>query len=247
MKKRFSLINYYTNHPDPDPPAGAAAVRPLTQTRAVGRWQEEKDKEECWPYVLGVAAPPEDDIISYKDYRNDAVWQALAKIAEKRGVDVQVRDFKERKDELLGSCVNDLFTILINELVPNWYKPRVLAHELAHFQLHKNIHVAAYRNDVIYYLNIELEANKFAERLLRFVKYRLPKPQLPPGYISINTAEGWNELVRKREEEAALERSKHLMYHPEDASNEAELDFVHTIKRIAQEITKEAESVKEAA
>jgi hypothetical protein len=243
---KLKLVIENTKHPDPDPPAGAAAIRPFTKTKAVGRWQGENDNIESWPYVLGVAAPPEDDIISYSDYRKDLVWQALAKIAEKRGVDIQVRDFKERKDELLGICVNDLFAILINELVPNWYKPRVLAHELAHFQLHKNLNVAAYRNDVIYYLNIELEAKKFAERLLRFVRHRLPKPQLPPGYKSINTSEGWNELARRREEEA-LERSKHLMYHPEDASNEAELDFVHTIQRIAQGITKEAERVKEAA
>lgn len=205
MKKKFSLINYYTKPPDPDPPAGAAAVRPLTQTRAVGRWQNKKGKrerEEGWPVVLGIVKPPEDDVWSYKDYRNDRVWQRLAKIAEKRGIKIVVSKFEFCGDTTLGFCSISEWIIVNNEEVPNWYKPFVLAHELAHFKLHGDMDHERYINDPYYRGDIEQEAEIFKQRLYSFTLNRLPKPELPPGYKSIDTAEGWNEMVRKREEEA---------------------------------------------
>jgi Zn-dependent peptidase ImmA (M78 family) len=144
-------------------------------------------------------------LFSYSDYRKDKVWQALERIANRRGIKIVVGNFKKHRDTILGFCVNEGFTVLINEPVPNFYKPSVLAHELAHCQLHGDLDMDAYISDSELQNAVEQEAEGFAKRLLRFVKSRLPKPQPPPGYKSINTAEGWNELARRTREKQAME------------------------------------------
>lgn len=134
-----------------------------------------------WPTILGVIAPPEDDFWSYSDYRKDRVWQALEKIARKRGIQIDVIDFKTEfgvEDEALGFYINR--HIVINKRVPNWYKPNVLAHELAHHQLHRDkLDMVAYLKKGAYYMKVEQEAQKFAERLIQFIKHRIsPQPKI---------------------------------------------------------------------
>lgn len=197
---RESLISN-THNPDPRPPAGAAAVKPYAITEAVGGGYLAM---AAWPTVLGIKAPPEDDVWSYSDYRKDKIWQALERIAKRRGIKIMVCNFEKYRDTVLGFCVNEELTIVINERVPNRHKPVVLAHELAHFKLHGNLDRVAYMKDDSYHNEIEREAERFAKRLRRFIRKRLPKPQLPPGYKSINTVEGWNELARRTREKKSL-------------------------------------------
>ncbi|ACV64381.1 protein of unknown function DUF955 [Desulfofarcimen acetoxidans DSM 771] len=185
-----------------------------------------------WPKVLGVAAPPEDDFWSYGDYRKDAMWQALESMAKKRGVKVLVKHFGSKKDRVLGLYYNNgkgLDYIFINKLLPNWYKPTVLAHELAHYKLHKNIlDITAYESNQKYRTEIEEQADKFGERLRRFLGHIL-FPPIKPSEKSINTSEGWNAQANKRREKMneIHKRILHLMQHLEDATPE-ELEIIRT-------------------
>ncbi len=140
-----------------------------------------------WPWRLGFVCPPEDNCWSYKDYRRDIVWRALFKIARRRGVKVYVIDFGPySRDYYMGLWVRkgSCEVILINRLVPNLYKPKVLAHELAHHQLHRdtpslrpNYGQNNFAASAAYELHkeaIEQEADRFADRLLKFTVRHLP-------------------------------------------------------------------------
>ena len=117
--------------------------------------------------VLGVVASPEDDVWSYSDYRKDKVWQALESIAAKRGINVSVVDMdpKYHIESVLAKTGDIIDMIIINNLVPNWHKPILLAHKLGR---------AVYKNRGACHSIIDREADRFGERLIRFIKRRLP-------------------------------------------------------------------------
>jgi|LSQX01.1.fsa_nt_gb Zn-dependent peptidase ImmA (M78 family) len=74
--------------------------------------------------------------------------------------------------------IKDRPVIFIDDNIPNAFKFEVLAHELAHYQLHNNKHsycfnTAKYLADKHYRDTVEAEANAFAERLIRYVRFKL--------------------------------------------------------------------------
>lgn len=143
-------------------------------------------------FVLGIKKYPEDNFWDHKDYRDNRKWQMLYHIAKRNGIKVYVRELSPlNKDTVLGfyqtSADKQVDAIVINRLVPNYYKPDVLAHELAHFKLHKKINRRLLQReymseedeikDLLYtgYLKRrqEGEADMFANRLLRMISRRV--------------------------------------------------------------------------
>lgn len=143
-------------------------------------------------FVLGIKKYPEDNFWDYKDYRDNRKWQILYDIAKRNGIKVYVRALSPlNRDILLGfyqtSADKQVDAIVINRQVPNYYKPDVLAHELAHFKLHKKLNRKSLQReylseedeikDLLYsgYLKRrqEEEADMFANRLLRMISKRV--------------------------------------------------------------------------
>lgn len=137
---------------------------------------------------------PRDDFWALKDVNECRMWSALSGLAQKNNIKVKVVDFKE----VLGAeenTINGLILsikgkthIFIDDRVPNAFKFKILAHELAHFQLHNSkpsycFNTAEYLKDKFYRRAVEMEADAFAERLIRFVRYKLNSR----GMLSGNT------------------------------------------------------------
>lgn len=99
-----------------------------------------KENNSRLPIVLGIKKFPEDNFWDYKDYRDNHMWKLLIKLARKRGIKVYVKEFGSiSKYFIRGRYVRNgsIDVILINQELPNWYKPITLAHELAHYVLHR--------------------------------------------------------------------------------------------------------------
>jgi hypothetical protein len=145
-------------------------------------------QEEGLPTRLGIKAFPEDDFWSFKDHRNDRVWQALLRIARKNGIKVYVRELTGiEKIIVRGKYIkkgsNEI--IIINSDVPNWWKPRVLAHEIAHYKLHHDLPVLDEMLSTLdqsdrlviklYQQIIEEDADKYGSRLIKHIKWLINK------------------------------------------------------------------------
>ncbi|NLA12397.1 MAG: ImmA/IrrE family metallo-endopeptidase [Firmicutes bacterium] len=118
-----------------------------------------------------------------KDFTECAMWGALSGLALKRNILLEVVNFKEKigtKGKINGVIVGieGEFYILIDDRVPNDFKFEVLAHELAHYQLHHSkapsrFNVTKYLKDKDYRRSVEAEADEFAERLISYVRHRM--------------------------------------------------------------------------
>ncbi|KKM11205.1 hypothetical protein SY88_09685 [Clostridiales bacterium PH28_bin88] len=120
---------------------------------------------------LGIDTWPDREDSS--DYREWPIRQHLNRITMKRGMKVVVEAFPpETKERYLGLISPD-GTIYINEDVPNWFKPFVLAHELGHLQLHANLDMTLYYSDKQMQRRVEAEADAFSKRLYKWVRWRM--------------------------------------------------------------------------
>lgn len=151
MKKGF-------NKPDPDGPGGAGAfcIRRCDYMSAISF------KE--WP---------RDGFHDYKDVEESKLWQALKEIAIGRGIKLVIDDFPEN-NTFAGFIsrvrASSEFVIVINDRVPNVYKPLVLAHELAHHQLHRNVLGIEHMGNSLIRDRYEQEADNLANRLISYLK-----------------------------------------------------------------------------
>lgn len=109
-------------------------------------------------------------------------YEALLTLAKKRGIYVTVRPMPGP----LQGKIRGLYAHNTGEVLPEiedliWLdadltlkeKVCVLAHELAHYQLHKDKLPAYYWTDREFHKQIETETDRFAQRLLSYVKRRL--------------------------------------------------------------------------
>lgn len=106
------------------------------------------------------------------------IYQALLGIAERHGIHVAERTFPAAGVDFNGLYVHlkGFNLILINKDKPQEKKNFVLAHELAHYQLHRDILDMAFYNSNRYYRDfVEDEADRFAYRLLGFLSMRLER------------------------------------------------------------------------
>lgn len=143
--------------------------------------------------VLGIKAYPQDNFFDYKDYRDNRYWQIILKMARRRDIKVIVRELGEnyRDNKIAFRSTNGTTeTIVINSRVPNWYKPKVLAYELAEIIIHRkekeHSQIDIYNADTEqilkeyllkkYYEDItELEVEKFACRIYRVVDMQVKR------------------------------------------------------------------------
>lgn len=107
-----------------------------------------------------------------------SVYQELLKIAKRRHIRVIEESLPEELvffNGIFAHCL-DMDMIVINKDKPWKEKEFTLAHELGHYQLHRlTVDLAYYEADNDYHNFIEDEANRFANRLLAFLAWRLER------------------------------------------------------------------------
>ena len=142
---------------------------------------------------------PRDGFWDFKDVNECRMWRALSELAQRNNVRVKIINFNEEFEVKNGALEGVIVTvkgrsvIFIDDNIPNASKFEVLAHELAHYQLHNNkpscrFKFAKYLSDEHYRCAIEAEADAFAERLIRYVRYKLNLRGIRSGSAALKAA-----------------------------------------------------------